>query len=164
MSHNVDTFLKTYKQNLNDSYIYQEACQTLLVDGCKWDFRILAHLNSSDSFSVSGVGIRMASKDSNLLTHTLNNGTIIDYKNFQYKINPDLLNILINKLGIALRSSYGNVGEFSVDLGLCENNVYKIYEINSKPMIFDEHDIQNIGISNLKNMLIHYCNTLKSAR
>jgi hypothetical protein len=161
---NVDTFLKTYKQNLNDSYIYQEACQTLLVDGCKWDYRILAHLDSSDKFSVSGVGIRMASKDSNLLTHTLNNGTIIEYKDFPYKINLDLLSNIIEQLGNALRDSYGNVGEFSVDLGLCEDNNYKIYEINSKPMIFDEHDIQNIGISNLKNMLIHYSNTLKSAR
>jgi hypothetical protein len=52
------------------------------------------------------------------------------------------LNRLMSKIGETLDDAYGPFGEFSVDLGMDRDNRCWIFEINSKPMVFDETDIQ----------------------
>lgn len=48
----------------------------------------------------------------------------------------------------------GFLGEFSIDIGEDESGSLFIYEVNSKPMQFDEVEIETNRLLHLKNLFI----------
>ena len=56
--------------------------------------------------------------------------------------------------GTVLSKQLGFIGEFSIDLGESETGELFIYEVNSKPMQFDEVDIEANRLLHLKKLFI----------
>jgi YheC/D like ATP-grasp len=128
-------------------YLLQKDIQTDLIDNCKYDLRILC-LYKHGFHTICGIGIRKAVKNS-IITHVPNGGEIISIGKIKHKIPIEKLNWLAETIGSELTKSYGFIGEFSMDVGLTSERKPIIFEVNSKPMIFDEKDIQTKRITQL---------------
>lgn len=125
---------------MKKSYLAQEAIIPALYNGKRFDFRILVHSVGSD-YEVTGIGIRQ-SKDQDITTHIPKGGVLIPYKLLQTNEHDLFFSEVANRAGQLLSREVGFFGEFSIDAGLNENGQYVIYEINSKPMQFDEEEIE----------------------
>jgi hypothetical protein len=124
----------------NKPYIAQQAVKPLLYNGSRFDFRILAIFDGVKHVPV-GVGVRQ-SGEQQLTTHIPNGGNLLHYSLFQTVDRDEKINKIVELCGKALSKKWGFFGEFSIDLGLTTDEEYVIYEINSKPMSFDEEDIE----------------------
>ena len=58
----------------------------------------------------------------------------------------------VKEIGQLLTEELGYFGEFSLDAGITEKGNYVIYEVNSKPMSFDEPKIEEKRISALVDL------------
>ncbi|MEH7392685.1 YheC/YheD family protein [Bacillus sp. JJ1503] len=125
---------------LKKSYIAQNAIDPLLYNGKRFDFRILVHY-VNNQFNVTGIGIRQ-SKEQNITTHVPNGGIILPYKQLQSKEHDQFIVEVADRAGKLLSKEIGFFGEFSIDAGISADGQYVIYEINSKPMRFDEQEIE----------------------
>lgn len=125
-------------------YILQRAIRQNTVEGNPYDLRILVHF-VHHTFRISGIGIRVRSKDS-LTTHIRYGGTIIPSTTIP--INNEVIQQIVTTCGQLLQREYGPIYEFSLDIGM-EGENYYLFEINSKPMVFDELHIRRNGIQNL---------------
>lgn len=149
-------FLDELEKLLSDDYILQQEIKTDTVEGCKYDLRIHC-LYSSCSYHITGIGVRKAAKNS-IITHVPNGGEIISFTNVEDKISINELNYLTDLVGQTLSKSFGFVGEFSMDIGITPQQKPYIFEINSKPMLFDEHEIQTKRIVGLTELFIELAN------
>lgn len=136
----------------NKPYIAQQAVKPLLYNGRRFDFRILAIFDGVKHVPV-GVGVRQ-SGEQQLTTHIPNGGNLLDYSLFQTKERDEKIKKMVELCGKALSKKWGFFGEFSIDLGLTTNEEYVIYEINSKPMSFDENDIEKKRIRMLCELFL----------
>jgi hypothetical protein len=141
---NITTLFKLYDL---DEYIAQQAIHSDTIHGKRYDLRILAHYQNN-SFVISGIGIRQ-SITQEITTHIPNGGRLIPYEFVKEKIDESLLQHIIVQCGKTLSAHLGLIGEFSLDLGQTPDGHCYIYELNSKPMIFDEPEIQQQGTKNL---------------
>jgi YheC/D like ATP-grasp len=132
--------------SFNDEYICQKCIESELADGRKFDLRILAHKQEKE-YIPSGVGVRVGSIKG-ITTHVPRGGSIISIEELPIQLNYPLLREIVQKTGEALNQTDANFFEFSLDIGL-QNNHYFIFEINSKPMVFDEIEIKEQGLENL---------------
>ena len=123
-----------------DLYIMQEEVQTDKFDACKYDLRVLCMYTEGRYTSV-GIGVRKAKKDS-IVTHVPNGGEILPFHKVQDRCSLKDIDWLANEVGNTLTKSIGFIGEFSMDIGLTLTGSPILFEVNSKPMIFDEKDIQ----------------------
>ncbi|MCM3602256.1 YheC/YheD family protein [Robertmurraya korlensis] len=121
-------------------YIAQQAVSPQLYQGKRYDFRILAVFQGEKHVPV-GVGIRQ-SGNQQVTTHIPNGGKLLPYSQFQTKEQDLLIKKIVELCGKDLNRKYGFFAEFSIDLGLTSEGRYVIYEINSKPMSFDEKTIE----------------------
>jgi len=137
---------------LKKNYIAQRAIMPKKLNGHRYDFRILAHYWKG-SYQVSGKAIRM-SQTQEVTTHIPKGGILYPYKNLQSLELDQLLNQITQQCGVALSKENGFYGEFSIDLGQDESGQLFIYEINAKPMQFDEEDIERQRLKMLKNLFI----------
>ena len=65
--------------------------------------------------------------------------------------------LLARACGEQLQTSFGMIGEFSVDLGINKKNgELVIFEINAKPMRFDEKDIEEKRLNSLADTFFHF--------
>ena len=128
-------------------YLLQKDIQTDLIDNCKYDLRILCLYNHG-FHNICGIGIRKAVKNS-IITHVPNGGEIVSIEKIKHKVPIEKLNWLAKTIGSELTKSYGFIGEFSMDVGLTPEGKPIIFEVNSKPMIFDEKAIQKKRITQL---------------
>jgi hypothetical protein len=71
------------------------------------------------------------------------------------------LNRIAEAVGRELTKKYGLIGEFSMDIGLTSGGKPFIFEVNSKPMIFDEPDIQKKRESQLVKTFNDIANSTK---
>ncbi|WLR42801.1 hypothetical protein LC087_00725 [Bacillus carboniphilus] len=71
-------------------------------------------------------------------------------------MDVDQLHDLVNEIGHCLSSQLGKVGEFSLDLGITEEDQFVLFEINSKPMKFDEKPIEKARINALAELFLSY--------
>ncbi|MBD1383360.1 YheC/YheD family endospore coat-associated protein [Metabacillus arenae] len=133
----------------NSSYMMQETISSDLIDSKKYDVRILA-VNNGNKFSIAGMGLRVSNGHS-IVTHVPNGGTIASIKKIEKKIRQIELQNLMNEVGNTLIENLGTLAEFSIDLGIDCDCSYFIYEVNSKPMVFDEGDIQAKRYKDLYN-------------
>jgi glutathione synthase/RimK-type ligase-like ATP-grasp enzyme len=149
----LQTFWKEWENTLLEKiYIAQESIKPALYEGKRFDFRILAHF-SDDGYQVTGTGIRQ-SQNQEVTTHVLNGGCIVPYEVIQTEAHDRFFAMIANRSGHILTKETGFYGEFSIDAGLSQDGKYVIYEINSKPMRFDEAEIEEKRIRTLANVFL----------
>lgn len=121
-------------------YIIQQEIHTDHLDHRKYDLRSIC-MNDGQRYNIIHIGVRKANKG-NILTHVPNGGEIIPLYQVKDKYDHHQLQSIVNEIGKSLSDVYGFIGEFSLDIGLSENGHPYIFDVNSKPMIFDEDHIQ----------------------
>ncbi|AKM17911.1 YheC/YheD family protein [Geobacillus stearothermophilus] len=131
-------------------YIVQAAACTDTWNGRRYDLRVLAHWQRH-RHTITGVGVRLAGPRS-LTTHVFHGGTILPYSEIQSRIDEQALERLIAWSGERLNEQFGLVGEFSADIGVGKQQELYIYEINAKPMAFDEPDIEARRLQRLNRL------------
>ncbi|MEC5188836.1 hypothetical protein GGQ77_002606 [Geobacillus thermodenitrificans] len=121
-------------------YIVQAAADADTWNGCRYDLRVLAHWQH-DRYTITGIGVRLARTQS-VTTHVFHGGTVLPYTEVKERIDEQELEQLIALSGKRLSERFGFVGEFSADIGVSRERQLYIYEINAKPMVFDEPEIE----------------------
>ncbi|WP_409253298.1 YheC/YheD family protein [Bacillus sp. SCS-153A] len=139
----------------SETYIYQEAIPCKKLNNHRYDLRVLVHFTGKE-FQISGVGIRVSERQE-VTTHVPQGGKILP---FHYVETDELvrkIEVLAEDSGRQLLSTFGLIGEFSMDLGLREkNDELVIFEINSKPMKFDEKEIEEQRLESLAQSFFHF--------
>ncbi|MDX5476552.1 MAG: YheC/YheD family protein [Bacillaceae bacterium] len=134
-----------------EEYIIQQAAETVKMDGRKFDLRVLAHFVNGKHI-VTGIGVRIA-ESQQVTTHVPNGGIIGDLKQLPIKIDEAKLRQVIAHVGTELATFEGTfIGEFSADIGVKIDGSFSLFEINAKPMDFDEEHIKRAGTENLINV------------
>ena len=135
---------------LKKLYIAQKAIVPALYNGKRYDFRILVHYYNNQ-YQVTGIGIRQ-SIEQDITTHLPNGGRILPYQQLQTEEHDHFISEVAEQAGKLLSCEIGFFGEFSIDAGMTKNGQYVIYEINSKPMQFDEQEIEKKRFQNLARL------------
>jgi hypothetical protein len=138
------------RQLLKHEYIAQKEIRPASVDGKRFDFRVHAH-DGPDGYMVTGIGIRQSHKQ-DLTTHLPNGGILLPYVKFRNDRHDQFFAEAVREIGELLTKELGYFGEFSMDAGLSENGEYVIFEVNSKPMSFDEPHIEEKRITALTDL------------
>lgn len=121
-------------------HIIQEEINVDLFNGHRYDFRILATYLDGN-YKLTGVGIRQSSRQ-DVTTHVPAGGKIISYEHVQNKEHDRFFLLAVKHCGELLTSRFGFFGEFSIDACIDKSGNYYIFEVNSKPMLFDEPEIE----------------------
>lgn len=137
---------------MDKPYLAQKAISPAKLEGKRFDFRILAHF-SGGTYSVTGIGIRQ-SQDQDITTHIPNGGVMIPYESVRTKEHDAFIHTAASEAGKLLEKTIGFHGEYSIDAGLTDQGNYVIYEINSKPMSFDETWIEEKRIEELTRLFL----------
>ena len=146
-------FWKEWNEELlKKRYIAQEEIQSEEYEGKRYDFRILAHANHDD-YTLSGVGIRHA-QEQEITTHIPSGGRLLPYQLLKSKEHDVFFQTIIPSVGKLLSNQFGFFGEFTIDAGISKTGRYYIYEVNSKPMSFDEKEIEKKKIENLCRLFL----------
>ena len=140
------------KQLQAKKYLAQQAILPKKKDGHRYDYRLLVHYESG-LFKLTGKAVRMA-QIQEITTHVPKGGIIYPYHKVMTKELDKQLAELAQTCGTVLSKQLGFIGEFSIDLGENEAGKLFIYEINSKPMQFDEVDIEASRLFQLKKLFI----------
>ncbi|MBP2241050.1 glutathione synthase/RimK-type ligase-like ATP-grasp enzyme [Cytobacillus eiseniae] len=140
------------EKQLQLQYIAQEAIDPALLNGKRYDFRVLVHF-SEKGYQVIGTGIRQ-SRDNEITTHIPNGGCLVPYSAVQTKEHDQFLALIAERSGKLLTEEKGFFGEFSIDAGLSSSGKYVLYEINAKPMRFDEEHIEHARIQSLCKLFL----------
>lgn len=147
---------KRHKTLLEKNYLAQEEVDAAEYNGDRFDFRILAH-RDQDDYHLTGVGIRQ-SQDQDITTHLTAGGSLLPYVLLQTNEHDHFIHTVIPLIGGALSEQLGYFGEFSIDAGVSKSGKYFIYEVNSKPMSFDEREIEEKKIEQLCNLFVQLTN------
>ncbi|AGE21128.1 hypothetical protein GHH_c05870 [Geobacillus sp. GHH01] len=131
-------------------YIAQALAETNEWNGRRYDLRVLAHWHNG-RHTITGIGVRSADVES-VTTHVFHGGTILPYKEVKERIDEAALERLIALSGARLGERFGFVGEFSADIGVGSERELYIYEINAKPMVFDEPEIEARRLERLNQL------------
>ncbi|WP_442599045.1 YheC/YheD family endospore coat-associated protein [Neobacillus sp. D3-1R] len=155
MFHNIESLCHDLNYILTTKrFIAQSTIVPALIDDKRFDFRIIAHWSVyKKNYIVTGIAIR-ASDSYRLTTHLMNGGSIFPYKRIQSESHDSFIKMLVEEIGAALSSELGFFGEFSIDAGLSRDGNYVLYEVNSKPMSFDEKEIEQKRIVMLCELFI----------
>lgn len=146
-----ESFWEAHKQRLlRRAHISQKEIVPYLYNGKRFEFRILAHY-VDNKYVVTGVGVRQ-SQEQNLTTHVPNGGKLIPFEEVKNEKHIKFIHDTVQVCGEILTEKLGFFGEFSIDAGLSDNGDYVIYEINSKPMSFDEEGIEKERILKLTKL------------
>jgi hypothetical protein len=148
-----DFFWEEWERKLVEkNYLAQEEIKSILYEGRRFDFRILAHAEKNH-YKVTGIGIRQ-SQEQDITTHIPSGGRLLPYECLQNDEYDFFIETIIQHIGAALSESFGFFGEFSIDMGISQSGQYYIYEVNSKPMSFDETDIEVRKIEHLCQLFL----------
>lgn len=137
---------------LKRSYIAQPEVSADKINNQRYDFRVLSICGKS-GYQVSGIGIRQATKQ-DLTTHVPAGGKIIPFDGILAEQHERNLSLISQNAGTILSEQLGFYGEFSMDIGLTDTGNYVVYEINSKPMSFDEASIENTRVLHLVDLFL----------
>lgn len=145
---------------LDREYILQEKTDLLKYEECSFDYRVLTH-QVKDQWVVSGVGIRQ-SKLNGITTHVLKGGNILTVDEITTEKDIGQIHDLAMLCGNALEKEFGNksdcgsIKEFSMDIGKTVDGEFYIFDVNSKPMKFDEPKIYENGLNHLVDIFLEY--------
>ncbi|WP_223700823.1 YheC/YheD family endospore coat-associated protein [Sutcliffiella deserti] len=149
------------KQGPLFSFIVQEAISTVPLHGKKFDYRILSH-RKNNRFSITGVGVRVANTQQ-VTTHVPSGGAIASLEDTPIPLDTSKLEQMIKQCGIQLQSFYETIGEFSADIGVTNEGNYYIFELNAKPMDFDEPSIKRTSTKALIELFYEMTNHISIA-
>ncbi|MCA0989214.1 YheC/YheD family protein [Guptibacillus algicola] len=139
--------LSSYLQpKLKEVYLIQKAVSLSTHGNYRYDFRVLLQ-KPYNFWQVTGIGIRANEKE-HLTTHVPRGGRIFSFD----KIADHSDEIKIKKLALTTASLIDHEGlfaELSMDIGKDSNDDLWIFEVNAKPMRFDEPSIHQASISSL---------------
>jgi glutathione synthase/RimK-type ligase-like ATP-grasp enzyme len=153
ITYNEEKFRTWVSNDINrENYLLQEEIMTDKIDDCKYDLRVIC-LYRGNEYKPIGIGVRKATKNS-FMTHVPNGGEIIPFEQVKDRCSINQIYLLANKVGTILTKAFGFVGEFSLDIGITSKGWPFLFEVNSKPMIFDEREIQNQRITELVQLFI----------
>lgn len=128
-------------------YIIQKRIKLKQLDGRPYDLRVLVQ-RQVDTWQMTGIGVRLA-RFGAITTHVPKGGEIIPFETVNQQLSLEEIKFLALQIAHQLELVYGYLCEFSFDLGIDENNQLWIFEVNSKPMKFDEAHIQEKALSTL---------------
>jgi glutathione synthase/RimK-type ligase-like ATP-grasp enzyme len=132
------------------SCLAQKTIESRLLNGRKYDYRILSHFHKGH-YRITGIGVRVAKEDG-LTTHVPRGGTLYPYKEIQKLEIEKQFEWIVEECGTALTEEYGFFGEFTIDIGEDLDGRLWLYEVNAKPMAFDEKDIEEKKLKNLSRL------------
>lgn len=121
-------------------FLIQEEVNAALYQGNRYDFRILIHFVEGN-YQVSGIGVRQSERQ-DVTTHIPSGGKLLPYENIEADSHHEFFQTLAENCGNLLSSHYGFFGEFSIDACVDKEGNYYLFEINAKPMLFDEPHIE----------------------
>ncbi|WP_157827513.1 YheC/YheD family endospore coat-associated protein [Niallia nealsonii] len=141
-----------YFNSTNDppSYIAQKTIEAAKYNGHRYDFRLLI-LYDKDKYVLKGVGIRQ-SVSQEITTHIPNGGQLLPYHALRTQSHDHFIDTLVKYCGDCLSNQLGFFGEFSIDACVDIYGNYYLFEINSKPMLFDELDIEQARCTQLAKL------------
>ncbi len=134
-------------------YIIQRGLELVRTDGRLFDLRTQVQKDGKGEWVMTGVGVRVAAPNKHV-THVPNGGSRADYHAVikrvcggsaqRLKMLEDQLSHICDTVPRVLeRSLEMNLGILSMDIGLEQNGVLQIIEVNSKPASFDEDHIRH---------------------
>ncbi len=122
--------------NLGENTVLQEGITLAQLEGNPFDMRILAHKNISGKWVFSTISFRIAAPDAVVTNVSAGASEIIaaqedklPHSNLSWK----KLEKFCCKTLLALESSFGNLGEVGLDVGLSSSGRLWLFEANSKP-------------------------------
>lgn len=154
-----DRLLKELPFTASSEILIQAEIQSDQIEGKKYDLRILSVWNGSN-YELTGIGARQSEKQE-VTTHIPAGGKLLPFERIKDRIDEGLLQELVKKTGAVLSSHYGEIGEFSMDIGRSHSGQYWIYEVNARPMAFDEKEIQAKRIQKLNALFAHMASNPK---
>ncbi len=134
--------------HIEREYILQQAISPLKWKGSRFDYRVLVHRKSQQEFIVSGIGVRH-SQLQQVTTHVPAGGKIISFEDLPFYQDKFKIDKIASITGQLLLLKFQNIGEFSMDIGKDVNGDLFLFEVNSKPMVFDEDEIRRKGLDHL---------------
>ncbi|MCC3381610.1 YheC/YheD family protein [Paenibacillus farraposensis] len=138
------------REAANSPYIIQQGIELANYQKKPFDLRILIQKNARGSWSVTGIGARLAGKGS-ITTHVPRGGSVEDpfkllSSMFGLEESADLMNRIkgtATQIARQIERASGlSHGEMSMDLGVDTNGTLWFFEANAKPMKFDEPEIR----------------------
>ncbi|MET3696383.1 YheC/D-like protein [Bacillus oleivorans] len=144
-----ERFYTTFEKN---QYIFQKAIEPKTFKGRRFDLRILGQFTGSE-FNMTGIGVRQ-SFHQEVTTHIPKGGRIIPFSRVTHLTPIQQLEELTQMVGEELNKAYGVFYEFSIDIGLDEQKHPYIFEVNAKPMTFDEDEIESKRMKQLCHLFI----------
>jgi glutathione synthase/RimK-type ligase-like ATP-grasp enzyme len=141
---------------LEKGYLAQEEIKSALFQGKRFDFRILAHAEFG-GYAVTGVGIRQ-SQSQEITTHIPSGGRFLPYQLLQSDEHDQFIQTTVDHIGRVLTDEFGYFGEFSIDAAINDSRHYYLFEVNSKPMSFDETEIEERKIAQLCRLFLQLTN------
>ncbi|KUP09332.1 hypothetical protein Q73_03390 [Bacillus coahuilensis m2-6] len=137
--------------------IIQKTVESDKIEGRPYDLRVLAHFNGK-SFAITGTGVRVAGPNK-ITTHIPCGGHLLPFSSIQGRIPLSSLQNLVETCGVWLnQTEYERYYELSFDIGVTKEGKLVLYEINSKPMTFDEKWIEEKRMESLIRLCTYYCN------
>lgn len=146
---------------LKKGYIIQRAIEPLKLDGHRFDYRVLVH-GTGDSYQVTGTAVRM-SKNQEVTTHIPRGGAHYPYERLRSPLLDSLLTETAIRCGRALTAHHGFFGEFSIDIGQDVKGDFYLYEVNAKPMEFDEAEIEHARLEQLRKLFLQLLHRKRSS-
>jgi glutathione synthase/RimK-type ligase-like ATP-grasp enzyme len=141
-----------HEELLARKYLAQEEIDSAQYEGFRYDFRILAH-GAPKGYRVTGIGIRQ-SQEQDITTHIPSGGRMLPYQQVQTAAHDEFIHTIVSPVGTALSEQFGYFGEFSIDGAVSTTGDYYIFEVNSKPMSFDEPEIEAQKIEQLCQLFL----------
>ena len=144
------------RSKLQSGYVIQQGINLATYNDRLFDIRVLVQKDGTGTFKLSGVGIRVAGKNS-ITTHVPRGGSIaspeivlkevateVGYQELLKRLKKTVL-----ELASALESHYPGLGEMSMDIGLDKQGQLWFFEANAKPMKFDEPHIRKTSLERI---------------
>ncbi|MDO7906129.1 YheC/YheD family protein [Paenibacillus sp. JX-17] len=144
-------------------YIVQQGIELAALDERPFDLRVLVQKNGKGSWSVTGVGARLAGPKS-ITTHVPRGGSVEDPEELlSAMFGIEHASVLLSRvkttaLIIARQIERGAehvLGEMSMDLGVDQNGGIWFFEANSRPMKFDEPHIRKRSLERIFHYASH---------
>lgn len=146
------------KRNMSgEEYIVQQGIPLIQYNHRPFDLRVLVQKNQNGEWSLTGIGARVAGKNS-ITTHVPRGGSIDDPEKLltasfgTEMARKTMLNVKQASLAIArqIEKASGYIlGEMSMDLGIDLSGHIWFFEANSRPMKFDEPDIRKKSLERI---------------
>lgn len=147
-------------------YIIQQGILLPVFEGSLFDFRVLVQKNGWGRWQVTGIGVRLAGNGRHT-THVPRGGRIESATKVLHSVWPQEeseieqeIKELALEVARTVEDSYGLFGEMSMDMAVDRKGRVWIFEVNSKPMKFDEPEIDRSSIDNV----LEFARCLASSR